>query len=145
MTCGGAEPARSRARHDVLVAEVTDDSRCPCLSGETYGACCGRFHAGLAAGGPYPPTAAALMRSRYSASAVGDLSYLKATWHPRTRPADLAPDGVTWRRLDVLGTVAGGPFDTAGVVEFVAHYRFPAGAGRLHEVSRFVREGRRWF
>lgn len=145
MTCGGAEPARSRARHDVLVAEVTDDSRCPCLSGETYGACCGRFHAGLAAGGPYPPTAAALMRSRYRASAVGDLSYLKATWHPRTRPADLAPDGVTWRRLDVLGTVAGGPFDTAGVVEFAAHYRFPAGAGRLHEVSRFVREGRRWF
>ena len=59
--------------------------------------------------------------------------------------ADLAPDGVTWRRLDILGTEAGGPFDTDGVVEFVAHYRSPAGSGRLHEVSRFVREGGRWY
>ncbi|QDC24584.1 hypothetical protein FE374_08070 [Georgenia yuyongxinii] len=127
------------------MADLNDDARCPCLSGETYGACCGRFHAGLAAGGPYPPTAEALMRSRYSAFAVGDVAYLEATWHPRTRPPDLALDGVTWRRLDVLAAVAGGPFDTDGVVEFVAHYRSPAGGGRLHEVSRFVREGGRWF
>jgi SEC-C motif domain protein len=127
------------------VTRLDDDARCPCLSGETYGGCCGRFHAGLLAGGPYPPTAEALMRSRYSAFAVGDVAYLAATWHPRTRPSDLAPDGVTWRRLDILGTEAGGPFDTDGVVEFVAHYRSPAGSGRLHEVSRFVRESGRWY
>lgn len=90
------------------------------------------------------------MRSRYSAFAVGDADYLRATWHPSTRPADLdldLDDDVEWRRLDVVRTEAGGPFDTTGVVEFVAHHRSrtdPADRGRLHEVSRFVREGDRW-
>lgn len=135
---------------------LDDDARCPCLSGDTYGSCCGRYHAGLrpgpdgAAPGPHAPTAEALMRSRYSAFAVGDADYLRATWHPSTRPADLdldLDDDVEWRRLDVVRTEAGGPFDTTGVVEFVAHHcsrTDPADRGRLHEVSRFVREGDRW-
>ena len=135
---------------------LDDDARCPCLSGDTYGSCCGRYHAGLrpgpdgAAPGPHAPTAEALMRSRYSAFAVGDADYLRATWHPSTRPADLdldLDDDVEWRRLDGVRTEAGGPFDTTGVVEFVAHHRSrtdPADRGRLHEVSRFVREGDRW-
>ena len=133
---------------------LDDDARCPCLSGDTYGSCCGRYHAGLrpgpdgAAPGPHAPTAEALMRSRYSAFAVGDADYLRATWPPSPRPADLdLDDDVEWRRLDVVRTEAGGPFDTTGVVEFVAHHRSrtdPADRGRLHEVSRFVREGDRW-
>ncbi|MFD6032002.1 YchJ family protein [Cellulosimicrobium funkei] len=133
---------------------LDDGARCPCLSGDTYGSCCGRYHAGLRPGpdgtapGPDAPTAEALMRSRYSAFAVGDADYLLATWHPSTRPADLdLDDDVEWRRLDVVRTEAGGPFDTTGVVEFVAHHRSrtdPADRGRLHEVSRFVREGDRW-
>lgn len=133
---------------------LDDDARCPCLSGDTYGSCCGRYHAGLRPGpdgtapGPHAPTAEALMRSRYSAFAVGDADYLLATWHAAARPADLElDDDVEWRRLDVVRTEAGGPFDTTGVVEFVAHHRSrtdPADRGRLHEVSRFVREGDRW-
>ncbi|WP_043500933.1 YchJ family protein [Georgenia sp. SUBG003] len=122
------------------------DARCPCLSGETYGGCCGRFHAALGSGGPFAPTAEALMRSRYSAFAVGDAAYLLATWHPTTRPDGLdLDDGVTWRRLDVLRTEGGGPFDDAGVVEFVARHSSAVGPGQLHEVSRFVREGGRWY
>ena len=61
--------------------------------------------------------------------------------------AELLDDDVEWRRLDVLRTDAGGPFDDAGVVEFVAHHRSRSdrtARGRLHEVSRFVREGGRW-
>ncbi|WP_069387736.1 YchJ family protein [Cellulosimicrobium cellulans] len=127
---------------------LPDDARCPCLSGDTYGACCGRHHAALRAGTPGAPTAEALMRSRYSAFAVGDADYLRATWHPSTRPDELGlDDDVEWRRLDVLRTEAGGPFDETGVVEFVAHHRSRsdrAARGRLHEVSRFVREGGRW-
>jgi len=85
------------------------------------------------------------MRSRYSAFAVGDADYLRATWHASTRPADLDLDpGVRWLRLDVLATAAGGPFDDAGTVEFRATYRAPDGRGALHEVSRFVREGGVW-
>lgn len=130
---------------------LSDDARCPCLSGETYGACCGRYHRGLAEGGAdavTAPTAEALMRSRYAAFAVGDADYLLATWHPSTRPTDLdLDDDVTWRRLDVVATSAGGPLDRTGVVEFVAHYRSAETRerGSLHEVSSFVREGGRWY
>lgn len=117
----------------------TPPTRCPCLSGETYAACCGPLHAGTATAA----TAEQLMRSRYSAFAVGDAAYLRATWHPSTRPADLDLDpAVRWSRLDVLATSGGGPFDRAGTVEFRAHHRHPTGS--LHEVSRFTREGGRW-
>lgn len=80
---------------------MDDSDRCPCLSGETYGACCGPLHRGARTAA----TAEALMRSRYSAFAVGDARYLLATWHPSTRPSslELDPDQV-WRRLDVLAT-----------------------------------------
>lgn len=122
---------------------MDDSDRCPCLSGDTYGACCGPPHRGARTA----PTAEALMRSRYSAFAVGDAAYLLATWHPRTRPPslELDPDQV-WRRLDVLATRAGGPFDDAGEVEFAAFFRDASTGerGRLHEVSRFVRDGGAW-
>lgn len=84
------------------------------------------------------------MRSRFSAFAVGDPDYLLATWHTSTRPDMLElDDELRWYRLDILATHEGGPSDDAGVVEFEAHYRSPAGT--QHEVSRFVREGDLWF
>lgn len=121
---------------------IDDDARCPCGTGGTYGACCGRFHGGRPA-----PTAELLMRSRFSAFAAGDEAYLLATWHPSTRPASVEPDpGVRWYRLDVHGGSGGGPFEDEGRVEFSAHWRGAAGArGRQREDSRFVREDGRWF
>jgi SEC-C motif-containing protein len=116
-------------------------ARCPCGSGDTYGDCCGRFHAGTRA-----PSAEALMRSRFSAFATGNREYLLATWHPSTRPATLDLDDDTqWRRLVVVRTEAGGPFDDCGTVEFAAHYADDGGRGVLRETSRFVREDGRWF
>ena len=86
------------------------------------------------------------MRSRYSAFALLDAGYLLRTWHPRTAPAELPLDrAMEWRRLDILSTSLGGPFDTEGTVEFKAHYRHGSERGILHEVSRFVRENGRWF
>ncbi|WP_395638602.1 YchJ family protein [Pseudolysinimonas sp.] len=85
------------------------------------------------------------MRSRFAAFARGLAPYLLATWHPSTRPAHLDLDAdVTWRRLQIVDTVAGGPSDAEGVVEFRASFRGPEGAGLLHERSRFVRDGARW-
>ncbi|MDN3905421.1 YchJ family protein [Arthrobacter sp. YD2] len=116
-------------------------SRCPCLSGETYGECCGRFHAGRASA----PTAEALMRSRYSAFATGNVTYLLATWHPDHRPADLELDpDLEWRRLDILATTGGGPLDSTGTVEFRAHYRQDGIRGTQQELSSFVREHGKW-
>ena len=113
-----------------------------CLSGELYAQCCGRFHSGAAEAA----TAEQLMRSRYSAFVRLDADYLLRTWHPDTAPATLELDrGMGWRRLDILSTGGGGPFDSAGTVEFKAHYRYDGARGVLHEVSRFVREDGRWY
>ncbi|UOE44843.1 YchJ family protein [Agromyces larvae] len=117
-----------------------DDARCPCGSGDVFGACCAPFLRGAAA-----PTAVQLMRSRYTAYAVGDAAYLVETWHPTTRPATIELDpALEWRRLAILGTDRGGPFDDRGTVEFDAAWREGEARGRLHEVSRFVRDEGRW-
>jgi SEC-C motif domain protein len=116
-------------------------ARCPCGSAETYLACCGRFHDGSAVAA----TALLLMRSRYSAFAVGHTDYLYDTWDPTSRPARIELDSaVRWTRLEILETVRGGPFDVDGVVEFRAHYRAPGSHGARHERSWFARQDGRW-
>ncbi|WP_343037956.1 YchJ family protein [Arthrobacter wenxiniae] len=118
--------------------------RCPCNSGDTLQGCCGRF-LDEPADTAFPPTAEALMRSRYTAFATGNAPYLLRTWHPATRPAGLALDpDQHWYRLDILETVRGGPWDNDGTVSFEARYRQQGTGGRLTETSRFVRQGRQW-
>jgi SEC-C motif-containing protein len=120
------------------------ETDCPCGSEIKYARCCGQLHSGVATA----QTALELMRSRYSAFAVGDASYLLETWYPAMRPTsvDLDP-AVQWRRLQIRGLSGGAEDDKTGTVEFVAHYWDPVRReyGRQHENSRFVREGRRWF
>ncbi|MBM7367421.1 YchJ family protein [Gordonia hydrophobica] len=121
-----------------------DDRRCPCGTGETLAACCGRYLLGLGDAKP-APTAEALMRSRYTAFALGDEAHLLATWHPDTRPESCAPDrGTRWLHLTIDDVVGGSPFHTDGVVEFTAVYRDEAGRGELHERSRFVKADGSW-
>jgi SEC-C motif-containing protein len=120
------------------MAEGAD--RCPCGLGLPYGECCGPAHRGQA-----PATAEALMRSRYSAYALGDTAYVKRSWHPDTRPTEVEPEpGLRWIGLDVLATERGGLFDTDGVVEFRAHYIAEGRREELRERSRFVRYEGNW-
>lgn len=90
------------------------------------------------------------MRSRYSAYAMvqgrgtaprGLLEHLMKTWHPSTAPGELELGPMTWTGLDVLHHQASAD---AAVVEFVAHHKVNGRAGKLHEVSRFVREAGAW-
>jgi SEC-C motif domain protein len=116
---------------------------CPCGTGLPYADCCGRWHAG-----PFhlqAPDAPTLMRSRYTAFVLSLNDYLLATWHPTTRPAsmDSSDSGLRWLGLDVR-THAVIDADHA-TVEFVARSKAGGRAHRLHEVSRFVREGGRWY
>ncbi|AOY98408.1 hypothetical protein BKK81_03250 [Cupriavidus sp. USMAHM13] len=109
---------------------------CPC-GGADYASCCGRFHRGEA----LPGDAQTLMRSRYSAYVLGEVEWLRQTWHPSTCPADLAADPATrWLGLAVKSH-AQADADHAEV-EFVARYKVGGRAWRLHERSRFVRAAR---
>lgn len=49
---------------------------CPCHSGKSYGTCCQLYHLGEL------PVPEALMRSRYSAYALGLVDYIINTTHP---------------------------------------------------------------
>lgn len=113
---------------------MTFQPPCPCGSGAAYDACCGRLHRGAA----QAETAEELMRSRYAAYAVGDTDYVFRTWHPRTRPDDLAGDpALTWTGLTIVGS-------GEDWVEFVASYERAGVPGELRERSRFERRGGRW-
>jgi SEC-C motif-containing protein len=128
---------------------------CPC-GGTSFEACCGPFLAGEA----IPPTAEALMRSRYTAYTLKNEDYLKATWHPSTRPQEPVTDEnekIQWLGLEVKSALrlrqrkADLPEQPdRDTVEFVARFRIGGRAQRLHEISNFVREAGadgvpRWF
>lgn len=120
--------------------EMTSTDRCPCGFAQSYAACCGRWHAGAP-----PPTAEALMRSRYSAFVIRNEPYLLASWHPSRRPSRVTFDPQQkWLGLKVVASMSTG--EHSAEVEFIARYRIGgASAARLHERSRFVREDGRWF
>lgn len=119
-----------------------DAGACCCGSGKTYAVCCGRLHVGA----ENAPTAEALMRSRYSAYVLGLEPYLLATWYVSTRPEALnlaGEAGTKWLGLEVKRHQR--QDESHATVEFVARYRVEGRGHRLHEVSRFVREGGRWY
>lgn len=113
---------------------------CPCGSGRTYKDCCGRFLSGEA----YPQTPEQLMRSRYSAFALGFSHWIRDTWAPEKRPQDCACDmRLRWLGLKVLSSSLQDPIHAT--VEFIARARVGgAGALRLHEKSRFEKRDGKW-
>lgn len=119
-------------------------SNCPCTSGLPFENCCAPY----LDGGRLPPTSEALMRSRFTAYAKRDTPYLLRTWHNSTRPTEeefSAEGEIDWTGLDILRTENGGPADSEGEVEFVAHYRSSSMDCTLHEISQFVKEGEQWY
>jgi SEC-C motif domain protein len=135
-------PAADKLPGVIEPATAPAAAACPCGTGAGYAVCCGRWHTGpqrLLA-----PTAEALMRSRYTAYALGLHDYLLDTWHPSTRPLSLKPDppGLRWLDLQVRRCVQ----DDAehATVEFVVRSKLAGRAHRLHETSRFERTEGRW-
>lgn len=128
---------------------ASSPAACPCDRTDTrrrplpYAQCCGRYIDHFA---HHPaPDAESLMRSRYTAFVREDAGYLLATWHATQRPTALPFEpGVRWLGLQVRAYL---PLsETHAEVEFVARQRDGNGrAHRLHERSRFVREGGRWY
>jgi SEC-C motif-containing protein len=115
---------------------------CPCGSGRPLAACCGVYLDNQ----QDPPTAEALMRSRYTAFVLRNADYLRKTWDPAQRPRslNLESDKTDWLGLEILRTEAGGEANDEGRVEFIARFRLAGREQALHEDSRFRRQDGRW-
>ena len=117
---------------------------CVCGSNKLYKRCCGRF----LDNGELAKTPEQLMRSRYSAYALGNHGdYLLRTWFPPTAGTltaeALSERGQQWTRLEILARAQQGD---KGWVEFNAWYRAADGSEQvLHEKSVFQRSAGRWF
>ncbi|HQK31284.1 MAG TPA: YchJ family metal-binding protein [Phycicoccus sp.] len=129
------------------VGAHVDPDRCPCRPGDdmAYAVCCRP----LLLGESRAETAEALMRSRYTAYALGDLAHLQRTWHPRTLPLGLVLDPqLRWTGLTVVSSVDGGAADSEGIVAFEARWESGLGEslqrGVLRETSAFTRRAGRW-
>lgn len=115
--------------------------RCHCGSDLDFERCCGPF----LSGDKNPPTAEALMRSRYVAYARGDIDYIARTLAPEkqgTFDAKAATAWATqakWLGLKILFVEGGGQDDVTGVVSFIATYRQDGQTIEHHEVSQFGR------
>lgn len=119
---------------------------CPCTSKKPYDHCCGPFHAGTAA----PETAEQLMRSRFSAYALGKVDYLIATRAEAKRGEENRDElanyckSVSCVSLKITRKEKGGKEDDSGIVAFHASLQ-ASGRRSLHsETSSFVRESGRW-
>jgi len=121
---------------------------CPCGNTKSFSQCCAPYIEGAKA-----PTAEALMRSRYSAFAKGQVDYIKKTTAPEAlQDFDEEATGKwstqsKWLGLKVLSTEKGGIDDLKGKVEFVARYSLNGQETEHHEVSEFRREPKdqRWY
>jgi SEC-C motif domain protein len=119
---------------------------CPCGTGKKYDECCGPIIAGTTPAA----TAEALMRSRYSAYAKGEIDYLLGSLHPDSsgdvdRQSTKAwSESAEWHGLEILSTTAGGENDETGEVEFVAKYSLRDEPQRHHERAKFKRHRGKW-
>jgi SEC-C motif-containing protein len=117
---------------------------CPCGSELEYDYCCGPYLGGET----NPPTAEALMRSRYTAYARGEIDYIANTLAPEKhgdfdRAATTAwATQARWLGLKIHFVEGGRPGDTEGVVAFVATYERNGKTIEHHEVSQFRRGDR---
>lgn len=121
---------------------------CPCGSGRVLAQCCGPVLDGAPA-----PTAEALMRSRYTAFALGAEDHLFRSWWPRTRPdGPYCHPGTRWTGLEIGEVVGGGegePDGAEATVAFTAHYQASDVRGHvvddaMRERSLFRRRAGRW-
>lgn len=120
---------------------------CPCGSELNFSDCCEPYIKGSKSA----PTAVALMRSRYSAFAVGEMDYIYKTHHESTRK-ELDMDGVKswatnseWLGLEIRETDKGTEKDTEGKVEFKCKFIFNDKEQSHHELSTFAKVGKEWF
>jgi len=120
---------------------------CPCGSNKKYKKCCKIFH-----NGTLPKTALELMKSRYSAYAVGDSKYIMNTTHILN--TDYSEDKKIWEEniqnfikdsnfnaLEILEFEDGTP---ESFVTFKANIDINGVDSTFTEKSKFIKENEKW-
>lgn len=125
---------------------MLDINNCPCKSGLSFSACCGRYIQSellsLSASHMSAPSPEALMRSRYTAYAIKAFDYIANTYASSANPPSIqeiaeGADETEWVNLNILKSS-----DTQ--VEFQAFYRIGNRFFLLQELSDFVIEQGQW-
>ena len=128
-----------------LLPENDAMNPCPCCTGLTYAQCCEPFIKGQ----QIPATVEQLMRSRYSAYSQANVDYIAATMCGPAladfgrQDAQQWAASAKWQKLQVIK--AEQPKANAGFVTFIAHYIYQGKAEFIYEISKFIKEGPRWF
>jgi SEC-C motif domain protein len=123
--------------------KLSPNAPCPCHSGAKYKKCCRPYHNGNPA-----PTPETLMRSRYSAYALGKSDYIMRTTHTESPPRSLnieawsaSLDAFSWHtRFEGLTIIA----TDANTVTFHATLSQDGRDASFTEHSIFRQEDGQW-
>jgi len=123
--------------------KISPNQLCPCGSDIQYKKCCSIYHKGALI-----PTALLLMKSRYSAYAVGDSAYIVKTTHSNN--SDFTENMKIWKEsIDTFSLNT--DFLALEILEFIdgeeeAFVTFKAklSSGEMLEKSRFLKLGNAW-
>ena len=118
---------------------IGESEQCPCGSGQAFTACCEPYILGKS----LPPSAEALMRSRYSAYATKHYPYILLTYaESEKQNLDIESlkthdQQTQWKRLEIIRA-------KDNEVEFKAYYMSSGDYYCMHERSQFVQENEHW-
>ncbi len=121
-----------------------DLSKCPCGSGRSYAECCEGLHSGTR----QAETPLDLLRGRYTAYALLNGDYIKASWHPDycpNMPARLMVADYKKIKLTGLIVIREEITGDRGVVEYQARLRIGARFDCIHEIANYVKTEGKWY
>ena len=117
---------------------------CYCGSEKQFQQCCNPFISGH----KKPNTAEELMRSRYTAFCINNLTYIENTMSGPALTQFLSNPNhntsIKWQKLNIHETNDGQNSDTFGTVRFKAYYRLNNDNYCHHEISEFIKVNNQW-
>lgn len=123
--------------------KISPNSKCPCGSGKKYKKCCQIFHKGAIA-----KDALSLMKSRYSAYAVGDAEYIIKTTAKENK--DYMDNKAKWKE-EIKAFHKNNIFEKLKIVEYIedsnsATVEFEAyiSGEVMREKSHFIKQDNKW-
>jgi len=123
--------------------KIRPNDLCPCGSNNKYKKCCAIYHKGAV-----PKTALLLMKSRYSAYASNQASYIIKTTHPNN--SDYTTETHAWKEsIEAFSKAT--DFLALEILEFIegeeeayVHFKAKLSSGEMIEKSRFLKINNAW-